>query len=141
VYYRGNYLMKAHEIMNKNVLSVNQDTSAKQAVKIMAKNDIGALIVQIEGPTFGIFTQRDLLARVVAEGKDLEYTKIKDVMTESVKCAQADDSVDDVLRVMYEENVRYLPVMDKRKLIGIISTADLFKYTFRRSEAYKEEVL
>jgi len=39
------------------------------------------------------------------------------------------------------ENVRYLPVMDKRKLVGIISTADLFKYTFRSSEAYKEEVL
>jgi len=85
VYYRGNYLMKAHEIMNKNVLSVNQNTSAKQAVEMMAKNDIGALIVQMEGPTFGIFTQRDLLARVVAEGKDLENTRIKDVMTESSK--------------------------------------------------------
>ncbi|MDA2919516.1 CBS domain-containing protein [Desulfobacterota bacterium AH_259_B03_O07] len=100
-----------------------------------------ALNVQIEGPTFGIFTQRDLLARVVAEGKDLTKTKIKDVMSESIKCAQSEDTVDDVLRVMYEENVRYLPVMDKRKLVGIISTADLFKYSFRGSEAYKEEVI
>jgi len=62
------------------------------------------------------------------------------VTTESVKCAQADDSVDDVHRVVYEENVRYLPVMDKRKLVGIISTAEWLKYTFRGSEAYKEEV-
>ncbi|MFQ5787325.1 MAG: cyclic nucleotide-binding/CBS domain-containing protein [Thermodesulfobacteriota bacterium] len=133
--------MKANEIMTKNVLSVEQNTTVKEAVKIMVKNDIGALIVQIQGPSFGIFTQHDLLTRVVAEGRELENTSIKDVMTESIKCAQADDSVDDVLRVMYEENIRYLPVMDKRKLVGIISTADLFKYTFRSSEAYREEVL
>jgi CBS domain-containing protein len=99
------------------------------------------LIVQIEGPTFGIFTQRDLLTRVVAQGKNVKSTKIKDVMTQSIKCAQAEDDVEDVLRVMYEENVRYLPIMDKRKLVDIVSTADLFKFTFRASEGYAEEVI
>lgn len=133
--------MKAQEIMTKKVLSIDQNTSVKEAVSIMAENDIGALIVQIEGPNFGIFTQHDLLTRVVAKGKDIGTTKLKDVMTQSIKCAQADDSVDDVLKVMYEENIRYLPVMDKRKLIGIISAADLFKVTFRASEGYTEEVL
>jgi CBS domain-containing protein len=133
--------MKVNEIMTKDVFSVDQNTPVSKAVKTMAENDIGAIIVQIDGPTFGIFTQHDLLTRVVAVGKDLETTKIKDVMTKSIKCAQAEDDVEDVLRVMYEENVRYLPVMDKRKLVGIVSTADLFKLTFRASEGYAEEVI
>ncbi len=133
--------MKVHEIMTKDVVSVDQNILLTEAVKVMAEKDIGAVIVQIEGPSFGIFTQHDLLTRVVAPGKDLESTKIKDVMTQSVKCAQVDDDVEDVLRVMYQENVRYLPVMDKRKLVGIISTADLFKFTFRASEGYAEEVI
>jgi CBS domain-containing protein len=133
--------MKVNEIMTKDVVSVDQNTPLSKAVKTMAEKDVGAIIVQIEGPTFGIFTQHDLLTRVVALGKDLETTKIKEVMTQSIKCAQAEDDVEDVLRVMYEENVRYLPVMDKRKLVGIISTADLFKFTFRASEGYAGEVI
>lgn len=133
--------MKAHEIMTKDVLSIDGKTSVREAAQIMAKHNVGALIVQIQGPTFGIFTQHDLLARVVAEGKDPEKTKIRDVMTESIKCAQAEDSVDDVVRSMYEESVRYLPVMDGRNLAGIISMTDLFKLTYRGAEGYQEEVL
>lgn len=133
--------MKAHEIMTKDVLSVNESTSVKEAVRIMARHNIGALIVQTPRPTFGIFTQGDLLSRVVAEGKDLEKTKIKEVMTESVQCAQAEDSIDDLVRIMYEENVRYLPVMDGRKLVGLISTVDLFKVIFRGAEGYSEEIV
>jgi len=133
--------MKAHEIMTKDVLSVEENTSVKEAVEIMAKHNVGALIVQTPKPTFGIFTQGDLLTRVVAEGKNPEKTRVRDVMTESVPCAQSDDSVDDLTRVMYEENVRYLPVMEGRKLVGIISTTDLFKVIFRASEGYQEEVV
>jgi signal-transduction protein with cAMP-binding, CBS, and nucleotidyltransferase domain len=83
--------MKANEIMTKDVLSVDENTSVKEAVQIMAKHNVGALIVQTPKPTFGIFTQGDLVTRVIAEGKDLEKTKIKDVMTETVQCAQAED--------------------------------------------------
>lgn len=133
--------MKASEIMTTNVLSVGEDTLVIDAVKIMDKNQIGALIVQTPRPTFGIFTQRDLLSRVVARRKSVRNTKIKDVMTETIKCAQVDDSIDDITRLMYVENVRYLPVMDGRKLVGIISNDDLFKVVFRSSEGYKEEVL
>ena len=133
--------MKAHEIMTRNVLSVEENTSVKEAVQTMAKHNVGALIVQTPKPTFGIFTQGDLLVRVVAEGKDPEKTKVRDVMTESVQCVQSDDSVDELTRIMYEESVRYLPVMEGRKLVGIISTTDLFKAIFRASEGYQEEVL
>jgi CBS domain-containing protein len=133
--------MKARDIMTKDVLSVDENTSVKEAAQIMAKNNIGALIVQTPKPTFGIFTQNDLLTRVVAEGKDPGKTKIKDVMTETVQCAQAEDSIDDLVRIIYEEDVRYLPVMDGRKLVGIISIGDLFKVIFRGAEGYREEVI
>ncbi len=133
--------MKAREIMSMDILSVDEDTSVKEAAQIMAKHEIGALIIQTPKPTLSIFTQNDLLVRVVAEGKDPEKTKIRDVMTESVQCAQAEDSVEELVRVMYEENVRYLPVMDGRKLVGIISATDLFKVIFRGAEGYQEEVV
>ncbi|GBD38484.1 MAG: inosine-5-monophosphate dehydrogenase [Deltaproteobacteria bacterium] len=133
--------MKARDIMTKDVLSVDENISVKEAVDIMAKNQIGALIVQTPKPTFGIFTQNDLLTRVVAEGRDPEKTKIRDVMTESVQCVQADDSIEDIARIMYEENIRYLPVMEGRKLVGIISVSDLFKVIFRGAEGYQEEVI
>ena len=133
--------MKANEIMTKDVLSVDENTSVKEAVQIMAKHNVGALIVQTPKPTFGIFTQGDLVARVIAEGKDLDRTKIRDVMTETVQCAQAEDSIDELTKIMYEQNVRYLPVMDGRKLVGIISTTDLFRVTFRAAEGYQEEVI
>jgi Predicted signal-transduction protein containing cAMP-binding and CBS domains len=133
--------MKAREVMTKDVLSIDGKISVKEAAQTMTKHNIGALIVQIRGPTFGIFTQHDLLARVVVEGKDPEKTKIRDVMTESIECAQAEDSVDDVVRIMYEENIRYIPVMDGRELVGIISTTDLFRFIFRGAEGYQEEVL
>lgn len=132
--------MKASEIMKVNVLSVGEDTSVMDAVKIMNKNNIGAVIVQSPRPTFGIFTQRDLLSRVVAARKSVKNTKIKDVMTETIKCVQVDDSIDDITRLMYDENIRYLPVMDGRKLVGIISSDELFKVVFRSSEGYREEL-
>ncbi|HLE25075.1 MAG TPA: CBS domain-containing protein [Thermodesulfobacteriota bacterium] len=133
--------MKAREIMSEDIISVDENTSVKEAAQIMAKHEIGALIIQTPKPTFGIFTQNDLLVRVVAEGKNPEKTKIRDVMTESAQCAQAEDSVDELVRIMYEENVRYLPVMDGRKLVGIISATNLFKVIFRGAEGYQEEVV
>lgn len=133
--------MKASEIMSENVLSVDGETTVYDAVKIMDKNNIGALIVQTPRPTFGIFTQNDLLKRIVAARKSAKKTKIKEVMTESIKCAQMNDTIDEITRLMYEENVRYLPVMDGRRLAGIISTDNLFKTVFRSSEGYKEEVV
>jgi len=132
--------MKAHEIMTKDILSVEENISVKEAAQIMAKHDVGALIIQTPKLTFGIFTERDLL-HLVAGGKDPEKTKVREVMTESVQCAQAEDSVDELARIMYEENVRHLPVMDGRKLVGIISMRDLFRVTFRAAEGYQEEVI
>jgi CBS domain-containing protein len=133
--------MKVNEIMTRDAVSVEPNTPVSEAVRIMADKDMGAIVVQIEGPSFGIFTEHDLLTRVVAGGKDPETTKIRDVMTRSIKCAQAEDDVEDILRIMYHENVQHLPVMDKRRLVGIVSMTDLFKFTFRASEGYAEEVI
>lgn len=133
--------MKASEIMTKSVISVDGSTTVSEAAKIMAEHDIGALIIQTPKPTFGIFTQGDLLNRVIAKNKSLRKTKIADVMTESTKCAQSEDNLSEITTIMYEENVKYLPVMEGRKLVGIISHIDLFRAVFRGAEGYKQEVI
>ncbi len=133
--------MKASDIMTKSVIAVDDSITVGEAIKIMAKHNIGALVIQTPKPTFGIFTQGDLINRVLAKNKSLRKTKIADVMTESTKCAQADDDLNEITSIMYEENVKYLPVMRGRKLVGLISHADLFKTLFRSAEGYKEEVI
>ncbi|MEM4408219.1 MAG: CBS domain-containing protein [Candidatus Caldarchaeum sp.] len=133
--------MKARDIMTKNVISVDENMSVREAVNVMAQHNIGALIIQTPKPTFGIFTQGDLVERVIAPGRNPDTTKIREVMTESTKCVQADDDMDEIAEIMYEETVKYLPVMDGRKLVGIISNVDLFRAMFRASEGYKEEVV
>jgi CBS domain-containing protein len=133
--------MKARDIMTKNVISVDENISVREAVNVMAQHGIGALVIQTPKPTFGIFTQGDLVERVIAPGRNPDATKIREVMTESTKCVQADDDMDEIAEIMYEETVKYLPVMDGRKLVGIISNVDLFRAMFRASEGYKEEVV
>lgn len=133
--------MRASDIMTRSVIAVDESLSVGEVVKIMAENNVGALVIQTPRPTFGIFTQGDLVNRVIAQNRNLEKTKIADVMTESTKCAQADDDLNEITSIMYDENVKYLPVMRGRELVGIISHADLFKALFRSAEGYKEEVI
>lgn len=133
--------MRASDIMTKSVISVDDSLTVSEAVKIMAKHNVGALVIQTPRPTFGIFTQGDLINRVIAKNRSIRKTKVASVMTESTKCAQADDDLDEITSIMYEENVKYLPVMRGRELVGIISHSDLFKALFRSAEGYKEELI
>ena len=118
---------KAKNIMTKDILSVEKDLSIQEAVQIMDQHNIGALVVvsPIKDP-LGIFTERDLLRRVVAKGLDPKKTKIETVMTPGLVCAQANDDAVTLLEAMFDNNFRHLPVLDGRKLVGIISLKDFY---------------
>ncbi len=115
----------AKEIMTAEILSVEPTIFVQQAVELMHKNNIGAVVVLSPiRDLLGIFTERDLLKRVVAKKKDPAKTKIQEVMTPNVMVAQASDSALELLQVMQREKFRHLPVVDGRKVIGIISLKD-----------------
>lgn len=115
----------AKEIMTHEILSVEPTVTIQEACVLMDKNNIGALVVLSPiHDLLGIFTERDLLRRVVAKKKDPSKTKIQEVMTPKVMVAQATDNAWDLLQVMQREQFRHLPVVDGRKMIGIISIKD-----------------
>ena len=117
----------AMEIMTKELLSVEPGITVQEAAEIMNKNNIGSLVILSPiRDILGIFTERDLVRRVVAKKLDPAKTKIEVVMTPKVMVAQATDSAWELLEVMFREKFRHLPVVDGRKIVGIISLKDFY---------------
>ncbi|MBI4125739.1 MAG: CBS domain-containing protein [Deltaproteobacteria bacterium] len=115
----------AKEIMTEELLSVEPGITVQEATDLMDKNNIGAVVVLSPiKDLLGIFTERDLLRRVVAKKKSPAQTKIREVMTPNVMVAQSTDNAWELLQIMQREKFRHLPVVEGRKVIGIVSLKD-----------------
>jgi len=115
------------EYMTKNPLRIAKDSNMVDAIKIMRKKNIGALLIEDEKKkTVGIFTERDLLNRIdFNKPAQLEKMKIEDVMSKNLITADALQAYTDVLKVMQQYNIRHMPVMRDGEIIGIVSLRDL----------------
>jgi len=117
--------MKISEVMTPEVAVVGPDDSMQEAAILMDRLDTGVLPVGDGDAVIGIVTDRDIVIRGVAAGKDLG-TGVRDLMTAEVEHCFADDEVEQVARLMAERQVRRLPVLDReRRLVGIVSLGDL----------------
>ncbi len=106
----------------KKFLIAAPDTTVGQAAKLMAKKNVGAIMV-VEGERLiGIFTERDALIRVIAQGRDVEATQLADVMTKEPQTVAPDRSYGSALLLMFEHGFRHLPVVEAGKVIGIVSS-------------------
>jgi CBS domain-containing protein len=106
----------------RKVCRAAPNTSVRRAAKLMADKNAGAvLVVADEGRLAGIFTERDLAFRVVAQGRDPDATILVDVMTPSPRTIDADEPFGYALLLMHEGGFRHLPVLEDGKLIGIVS--------------------
>ncbi len=126
------------------LLYVHPESTVQEAVETMARHNVGAVLV-LDGDNrlVGIFTERDLLKRVIALGRDPRNTPIGEVMTREVVVAQADEEVDCVVQKMHQLNCRHIPVVEKDRLIGVISIRNLMwhdleekQFTLRQMEEY-----
>ena len=119
--------MKAREIMTKDPRVVTPDTSVQEAARMMQSEDTGVLPV-VEASTsrrlVGVLTDRDIAIRVVAEGRN--GAVVRDVMSPSVRTCRENDNVEDVMRMMADEQIRRVPIVDESgTIVGIVSQADL----------------
>jgi CBS domain-containing protein len=122
--------MKAREIMTKDPRTVTPDTGLQEAARLMQSEDVGIIpVVEAGGRNLlGVVTDRDIALRVVAEGKDATSTKVSEVMSKGVRTCKQDDSVDDVMEIMGQEQVRRIPIVDDRgALVGIVAQADVVR--------------
>jgi CBS domain-containing protein len=109
--------------------TVLPDSPVLEAVKLMNQQRVGAVAVLENGKLAGIFTERDVMNRVVLEGKDPRTTPISEVMTAEVESASPDTPYGDTLRLMVEHHFRHLPVVDsERKVIGMLSIRHLLQH-------------
>ncbi len=125
-------IMDVPEFKDKtNILTVSPESSLEQAVSEMAGRNVGSAVVVKNDKVVGIFTERDLLVKVVGKGKSIRDLKISDVMTKNPHSARLEDDVNDSLRRMSQGRFRHLPIVDgDKKLVGLLSQGDFVAYTW-----------
>jgi CBS domain-containing protein len=116
---------QVREIMTENPATLGADTSVREAAKLMREKDIGDVIVQKDGRLCGIVTDRDIVVRAVAQDKDLSRTNLESICSKDVTSLAPDDSDAQAIKLMREKSVRRLPVLEKDRVIGIVSLGDL----------------
>jgi len=117
--------MQVREIMTTRIVSVEPNSSVKDAALLMNRNNIGAVPV-VEGTSVrGMLTDRDIVMRCVAENRDAGVCKVADICSQGAVSVKSDQNIADAMNLMSTEQVRRLPVVDNGKLVGMLSIADV----------------
>jgi len=119
---------KAQSILEKkgsDVATVDRNSTVLDVAKLMNQRRIGAAVVTDGDKVVGIFTERDILNRVVAAGSDPSKTKVGSVMTAPMACCRRDTRLAECKTVMSQKRIRHLPVVEEGTLYGIISIGDI----------------
>jgi len=116
-----------HLLDNKgrHIISIAPDASVFDAIKIMAEKAVGSLVVMEDDELLGIITERDYARKVIVKGRSSETTTVAEIMTVDVLTASCSESVNDCMEVMSEKKIRHLPVVEDKRVIGMISIGDL----------------
>lgn len=126
---------KGHEVS-----TIKPEATVLQALEVMAKQNIGALIVADNGKPVGIFTERDYARSVILKGRSSPTTPIRDVMSADVIFVRPDQTVDECMAIMTDKRFRHMPVLEDGKLIGIVSIGDLVKSIIDQQEFTIEQL-
>ena len=121
--------MFVKEIMTTNVKTIRPEDSIKTLAETMINNKIGSLVVvEGSGEVVGIATERDIVEDVILSGKNPEETKVKDVMTKNIVTVSPDTTLEEAAEVMVKYKIKKLPVIDRGRLVGIVTATDLIAY-------------
>lgn len=124
----------------REVISIAEEASVLDAIKIMADRSIGSLLV-MEGDTLkGIVTERDYARKVIIKGRSSESTQVREIMTVDVYTANTNQTVNDCMTVMTEKRIRHLPVVESGEVLGLISIGDLVQAIIEDQQAEIEQL-
>jgi CBS domain-containing protein len=128
--------MVIRDILNMKggqIYSVAPDGRVADAVKLMVSQDIGSLVVLDDGRMAGMLTFREVLQGLDAQGGNLGDLRVKSLMVADPVCGSPDDSIEHLREVMTQNHVRYLPVRDGDRLLGVISFHDVAKSVIKET--------
>ena len=115
-----------HQVMNKNVLSLDKSTSVQESAEKMKKLNVGCVIVTKNNSPIGIITERDFVTKIVAEGRPL-FTEIQETMTSPLITINSEETIWEASQLMKEKSIHKLPVEKNKQIVGIITTTDIIK--------------
>jgi CBS domain-containing protein len=120
--------MRVAEVMSRGVTSVEPSATVQEAARQMAELDVGAILVGNDNALEGIITDRDILLRVVVEGRHPAEVAVREVMSATLFSCKADDAVESVLAQMRERQIRRMPVYDDSgRPVGVVTLGDVAK--------------
>ncbi|MGH2648096.1 MAG: CBS domain-containing protein [Ginsengibacter sp.] len=117
-----------------NAISVLPGTTVFDALKVMADNNIGSVVVMENDNYLGIVTERDYSRKVILKGKNSTDTKVSEIMSSDLPHIKPDDTIEHCMELMTDSKIRYLPVFKDDKLKGIISITDVVKETILKQQ-------
>ena len=117
------------------LLIVPPETTVRDAVRLMNERGVGSILVGSRTELAGIFTERDLMRRVVDADRQPSATAVGDVMTTSLVTCTPSATISDCATMMSERKIRHLPVLDGPTLLGILTTGDVLAYRLAEREA------
>jgi CBS domain-containing protein len=111
------------------VIAVSPTASVVDVLRIMAEKNIGSVVVMDNDRYLGILTERDYSRKVILKGKSSADTTAAEIMSDDLPSVKPSDSIEHCMELMTNQNIRYMPVFDNNKLVGIISMSDVVKET------------
>src|ERR1700692_4840056 len=112
-------------VKDRKIYSIDAGLSVLEAARFMMENNIGALPVIRNGELAGIFSERDVMNRVVAAGRQPAYTAVSEVMTPNPRAVNLDETIEECLFIMEEFGFRHLPIVEGKDLKGLVSLRDV----------------
>jgi len=120
--------LRVEDVMVKEVIKINEEATTKEAAVLMNKFEIGCLIALRKGKISGILTERDLLKRVLAEGKNASNVRVRDAMTSPLIIAEPSMDLGEAVKLMFKMNIKKLPVVEDKRLVGLVSLTDIARF-------------
>ena len=119
-------------LSGRDMFSVEEHESVAEVARSMAGLHVGAILVVRDGDLRGIFSERDLMTRVVVEGRDIRATKVAEVMTKNLATVDEEATVEQAMELMHQHGCRHLPVLRSSRVVGMVSMRDLMNVDLKR---------
>jgi len=119
--------LKVEDVMVEDVISVPESATVREAAELMNNHEIGCLVVTRNGKPVGIVTETDMVKRVILEPVDAEKTKVSKIMSKPIVVGNPQMDVDEASKLMRRRRIKKLPVVEKGRLVGLVTTTDLVR--------------
>ena len=116
------------DIMEKDVITIENNKTAQDAAKIIAEKDISFLVIMNDGSPQGVLSESDFVRKVAAEDKKASEIKISEIMSYKFRSVGPTTTIEDAIQKMLNNNIRRLIIIDDEKLVGVITQTDLASY-------------